>query len=108
MNALLQLSAIVTLTVFIGCSKPNDNTPAVVQSSVADANSIELTEDDVLAIAKRELEVQDTWADRATFEVERDGNEWRVFVQRHPIVLGGHRFITIDNDGNVTDYMRGL
>ena len=64
----------------------------------------------VLAIAREALRTNDTWLDRAEFETpkrEPDGS-WTVLAWRRPATPGGHRFITIDAGGKVTDYGRGL
>jgi hypothetical protein len=67
-----------------------------------------LSEDEVLEIAKRELANCDTWSDRAEFKVSRDGDGWSVYIERLPRTPGGHRVVSIDAAGNVTEYFRGL
>ena len=72
-------------------------------------NSV-LDETRVLAIARAAVAANDTWVDRAEFDTPKrqpDGS-WSVLVWRRPATPGGHRLITIDSKGNVTDYGRGL
>ena len=70
----------------------------------------------VIEIAKDAVRANDTWADRATYEAERDGDGWSVIVWRiegygkdgqPQFVPGGHRFIRIDKNWNVVKYQRG-
>jgi len=68
-----------------------------------------LDADKVLAIARAAVTTNDTWVDKAEFETPKrkpDGS-WTVMVWRLPKTPGGHRFITVDANGKVTDYMRG-
>jgi hypothetical protein len=58
-------------------------------------------------IARQAVSTNDTWIDRATFEANRDGSGWYVFVQRRPIEFGGRRVVKIDDTGRVTAYIRG-
>lgn len=58
-------------------------------------------------IARAAVAANDDWVDRATFDPKRDGDGWRVLVQRHPIVPGGHRTVRINADGEVAGYHRG-
>jgi hypothetical protein len=94
---------IVLSVLVFGCA------PASSTRSTTNVNG-SLDEARVLAIARAAVSTNDTWIDRADFEKPKrqpDGS-WRVFVQRHPVVHGGHRFITIDAEGRVTNYGRGL
>src|SRR5262245_10061479 len=112
MSSLLRLAArtscalfllIVLPAVVVGCA-PTSGT----RSTTSDTGSLD--EARVLAIARAAVATNDTWIDRAEFEKPKrqpDGS-WSVFVQRHPVVAGGHRFITIDAQGRVTNYGRGL
>ena len=63
----------------------------------------------IMAIARQAVEANDTWADRADFEApERNADgSWSVLVWRLPKTPGGHRLITIDQEGKVTSYTRG-
>jgi hypothetical protein len=64
----------------------------------------------VLAIARAAVATNDTWLDKAEFETPKrkaDGT-WSVMVWRLPKTPGGHRLITVDATGKVTDYMRGI
>jgi hypothetical protein len=87
----------------VGCTRTPSTPPAATRSSV-------LNEAEVLAIARDAVAANDTWVDRAEFDIperQPDGS-WRVFVQRLPQEFGGHRFISIDEQGKVTNYGRGL
>ena len=76
-----------------------------------------LTEEEVIDIARKAVQANDTWAERAEFETTKNADHtWSVTVWRiegydedgkPQFVPGGHRFITIDRQGQVTDYMRG-
>ncbi len=70
-----------------------------------------LTHAGALQVAKRAVKTQDTWADRAKYEVDRIGNSWRVQVTRiepdGSNVPGGWRSIDIAADGTITNYTRG-
>lgn len=72
--------------------------------------------DRIANIAERAIATNDTWADRATYEVERNDQGWTVTSWRiagHDILgrrlfeQGGFRVIKIDERGNVTNYYRG-
>ena len=109
----LAKTTVVTVLVFafssFGCT-PHYSTDANADNDVQETSDGEpgvLSEDDVLEIAKRELAVRDTWADRAEFDVSRDGESWSVYIVRLPKTPGGHRVVTIDSNGTVTDYFRG-
>lgn len=67
-----------------------------------------LTEDQILAIARKAVAANDTWGDHAEFEKpQRNGKGWSVLVWRLPKTPGGHRDILIDETGRVTKYIRG-
>jgi hypothetical protein len=63
----------------------------------------------VLAIARAAVATNDTWLDRAEFgtPTQRTNGTWSVMVWRLPKQPGDHRFITVDANGKVTDYVRG-
>jgi hypothetical protein len=63
----------------------------------------------VLAIARAAVATNDTWIDRAEFgtPTQRTNGTWSVTVWRLPKQPGGHRLITVDANGKVTDYVRG-
>jgi hypothetical protein len=72
--------------------------------------------DRIANIAKRGVATNDTWADSATYEVQRVGQGWEVTAWRiagHDLIgrrlfqQGGYRTIGIDSEGNVTKYYRG-
>jgi hypothetical protein len=64
-------------------------------------------EQQALAIARKAVEANDTWADRATYEARLIEPGWTVTVWRQPTVPGGFRIVTIDSNGKVTNYYRG-
>ena len=69
-----------------------------------------LDEAGVLAIARAAVAANDTWVERAEFappQRQPDGS-WRVWVWRQPATPGGHRCITLDANGTVTGYRRGV
>ena len=62
----------------------------------------------IVEIARRAVAANDTWVEKAEFEIpRRDGTGWRVHVWRLPKVWGGDRFVLIDEKGSVTAYLRG-
>jgi hypothetical protein len=72
--------------------------------------------DKIANIAKGAVASNDTWADSATYKVERVGKGWEVTAWRiagHDVLgrrlfeQGGFRVIKIDDHGNVTNYYRG-
>lgn len=72
--------------------------------------------DRIATLAERVVATNDTWADRATYKVERNGQGWEVTAWRiagHDILgrrlfdQGGFRVIKIDEHGDVTNYYRG-
>ena len=72
--------------------------------------------DRVASIARRAVATNDTWADSATYKVERMGKGWEVTAWRiagHDVLgrrlfeQGGFRVIKVDDHGNVTNYYRG-
>jgi|SRR5579862_5961201 len=69
-----------------------------------------LTEDDILAIARRAITANETWIEQAQFETPRresDDSGWHVIVWRLPKTPDGLRRVCIDDRGNVTCYRRG-
>ncbi|MBC8063537.1 MAG: hypothetical protein H7Y17_01805 [Chlorobia bacterium] len=63
----------------------------------------------ILAIARKAVQKNDTWIDKAEFEQPRKASDgsWTVLVWRLPKTPGGHRVIRIDRMGRVIDYLRG-
>ena len=97
------LPFIILLVVAVGCS-PTSSTRSVTTGTGS------LGEARVLAIARAAVAMNDTWLYRAEFEEPKrqaDGS-WSVLVWRLPKTPGGHRFISIDIEGRVTQYGRGL
>ena len=102
---------IVVVGVVAGCSPKSDMPKSdTSRQAVPSATNavVPLDEAGVIAIARQAVSAKETWVDRATFEVKRDGSGWRVHVQRHPHEWGGDRFIQIDATGRVTTYVGGL
>ena len=92
---------IILVAVAVGCTPSKQ--PVAAGGGVLD-------ETGVLAIARAAVATNDTWVARAEFETPQrqpDGS-WSVLVWRRPAMWGGHRFITIDPQGKVTNYGRGL
>ena len=66
-------------------------------------------EERITEIARQAVAANDTWVDRAEFgppKRETDGS-WSVLVWRLPKAPGGHRVVLIDEEGKVTEYVRG-
>ena len=86
----------------VGCSSGSN------EKRMADSNGT-LDNARIIAIARQAVEANDTWADRADFEApERNADgSWSVLVWRLPKTPGGHRLISIDQEGKVTSYTRG-
>jgi hypothetical protein len=75
-----------------------------------------MTEEEALKIAQQAVTDNDTWADRAIYEVDCWGEEWAVSATRiegygpdgEPLwTFGGDRLILIDAKGKLIDYIRG-
>ncbi len=64
----------------------------------------------LLAIARQAVATNDTWVDQAEFEApkKQPAGSWTVLVWRLPKVPGGQRYVTIDQQGRVTQYGRGF
>ena len=69
-----------------------------------------------VAIARRAVAKNDTWADRAIYEARREGDGWSVTAWRiegyrpdgkPKHVPGGFRVVTIDKRGKAVRYLRG-
>jgi PBP1b-binding outer membrane lipoprotein LpoB len=101
------LLLIAALCVIAGCGhRPHADTETTAAATV---QTTSLTAAQVLAIARQAVATNDTWLDRAEFETPRrqpDGS-WSVLVWRLPKSPGGHRFININDKGQVTSYFRG-
>lgn len=92
----------ILLIAMFGCSPTSDSRHAIHDSNVLD-------EAKVLAIAREAVATNDTWVESAEFEPPKrkpDGS-WSVLVWRFPKTPGGHRLILIDEQGKVTEYLRG-
>src|SRR4051794_5541307 len=92
---------IILLAVVVGCASTSETHNTPVSGGLDEAK--------VLAIARAAVATNDTWVDRTEFETPKrqpDGS-WSVLVWRRPATPGGHRSITIDAKGRVTDYVRG-
>lgn len=75
-----------------------------------------IDEETIVEIACEVVAANDTWADRAIYEAKRTDGGWSVMVRRiegydsagrPQFVPGGHRIITMDAKGHVTEYFRG-
>jgi len=94
--------ACLAAAVLLGCARPS---PTVTAS--AEKPAAALDEAKAITIARQALSTNDTWSKTATFEVRPDGSGWTVTAWREPRVPGGHRLIRIDQNGQVTAYIRG-
>jgi hypothetical protein len=107
MNKTWFLVTAAGLTLLAGCTpRPQASTsppsPAMRQPTA-------LTEAQVLASAREAVATNDTWLERAEFEAPKrqaDGS-WTVWVWRLPKTPGGHRIISISEEGQVISYFRG-
>ena len=76
---------------------------------VAASRPLTVEETHVVEIARQSVATNDTWVDRAEFELpeKKPDGSWRVTVWRMPKEPGGFRDISIDPNGKVTNYYRG-
>ena len=102
--AKLALLTAVLLSMIAGCS------PA---SSKA-ANLDPAVEKRLIDLARLTVSQKEDWVDRAEFQIERRGDEWRVTAWRvvHPEATGkqryvpwGFRIVVIDDHDRVVDYI---
>ena len=110
-------SMLVALAVGLMISGCGQHKTADVRKATPPLQGSELTDEKVIEIARKAVQSNDTWADRAKFEAKKNADGmWSVTVWRiegydkdgkPQFVPGGHRFITINRQGNVIDYMRG-
>ena len=109
---------IAALALYVaGCGTHETPHAPALSPPVQTARKTDLSEQQVLDIARKAVQANDTWADRGRFEVKKNADgTWSVMVWRiegydmdgkPQFVPGGYRFITIDQQGKVTDYMRG-
>src|SRR5688572_17194924 len=96
------LGLIVLIAVAVGCAR----TPSKHQPATSHA----LDEIQVLAIARAAVATNGAPLDRAHFEPpkQRPDGSWSVYVWWWPATPGRHAFISIDEQGRVTNYGRGL
>ena len=96
---------ILTLGLATSCSR-NMSAPGIPAAEAAR----------IVTIAKHAVAANDTWADLAEYEVQRNGHGWSVtawrieghdFLGRAQFVWGGFRDIEIDENGTVTNYVSG-
>jgi len=99
---------IVLVAVAMGCTQKPDSRSQSAVHAVGEAGVLD--EAKVLAIARQAVATNDTWVDQAEFETPKRQpvGSWGVLVWRLPKEPGGHRYISIDQKGRVTDYDRGL
>ena len=110
--------AFITLPVIIfaaGCATRSilvgDVAKPIREASAEESKLIEIARQ---AVTAREGENGRSWADRATYEVRRKTNVWSVWVLqtrrdffgRPHYRLHGDRWVTIDEQGRVTDYFQ--
>ena len=67
------------------------------------------TDADALAIARRAVEINDTWAASARYDITSKSNSdgWHITARRLPETPGGFRSIHVKRDGTIADYGRG-
>ncbi len=94
--------ACLMVALLAGCAKE----PATT-SSPATNQTAALDESKAIAIARQTVSTNDTWSQTAAFEVRSNGTGWTVTAWREPHVPGGRRLIRVDQNGQVTDYIRG-
>ncbi|HSJ04551.1 MAG: hypothetical protein ACAI34_25385 [Verrucomicrobium sp.] len=93
--------SILLLVVLAGCSHPTSTRVKADRQLTAEEKRI-------VEIARSSVATNDTWVDRAEFEIpKRDGSGWSVVVWRLPYTPGGHRLVLIDEHDRVTAYHRG-
>lgn len=93
---------LLAVALLAGCTKQSATT-----ASPATNATVALDEATVIAIARKAVSTNDTWSKTARFEARPDGSGWTVTAWCEPRVPGGHRFIRIDQSGQVTAYIRG-
>lgn len=99
--------AFLAAALLLGCARQPE-TSASPAANLAETNrTAALDEAKVIAIARQAVSTNDTWVTNATFQVRSDGTGWAVTAWREPRVPGGHRLIRIDQNGQVTAYVRG-
>ena len=92
---------ILLLAVLAGCSQRTSTHMKADRPPTAEEKRI-------VEIARSAVATNDTWVDRAEFEIPtRDGSGWSVYVRRLPYTPGGHRVVSIDEHERVTAYFRG-
>ena len=101
MNTMIRAFSIAALLVIIsGCGQQ--------QTTVDEAPvSPPLNESKAVAIARKAVEERTGSSKNKKFEVSRDGSDWKVLVLWEPAMPGGHAFITIDQNGKLTEYSAG-
>lgn len=95
---------IVPLAYLMGCSSRVETA-----SPTTSTQSLTVEEKRIVEIARQAVATNDTWVDRAEFDrpVKNPDGDWSITVWYRPATPGGHRTITINEDGKVTDYQRG-
>jgi hypothetical protein len=99
MNTLL---SILLVAFTVGCSSVSDEKRMVDSHDAPDKIRI-------IEIARQAVEANDSWADRAEFQapVKNADGSWSILAYRIPKTPGGHRLITINQEGKITSYTRG-
>lgn len=67
------------------------------------------TDAEAIAIARRAVQINDTWSDSARYDITDKSNAdgWHVTATRLPETPGGFRGIHIRRDGTIAQYLRG-
>lgn len=82
----------------------------------ADPAKLSTREQEVLAIARRTLDQQEDWLDKAEFKISRRGTRYEVVAWKvvHPEAKGNLRYVPwgrstmlIEENGRVAEYRRG-
>lgn len=102
LDRFMRTSLFISLVaVLAGCSQP-------ASTRIKADRPLTLEEKRIVEIARRAVATNDTWVDRAEFEIpKRDVSGWSVLVWRLPYTPGGHRVILIDEHDRVAGYFRG-
>jgi hypothetical protein len=115
MNVYAGLAVIAVALVLTGCM--TRHAPAATRSGgvpppaarVKATRALTAEEARIVEIARQAVASNDTWVDRAEFELPQRQPEggWSVMVWRLPATPGGFRVVMLDEKGKVTAYHRG-
>ena len=109
MPTLTRLIVVVAALLMQACDKRGTAPAPKSEVTVSPTTQRTLAADErrAVEIARGAVAANDDWVDRATFDPKRDGDGWTVYVERQPAVPGGHRYVRINGDGKVVEYVRG-